>query len=88
MIFKLPLTTWAAAGNINLESLQSHDSGVLAWMSRSVVSLLKLNMFLMGLLYLKQIIGGSELWKFEGIDEDTNLSLNIGDRNPNNKYIV
>ena len=33
-------------------------------MSRSETSLLKLNtVFLMGLLYLKQIIGGSEFWK-------------------------
>ena len=53
MIFKLPLTIWPAAGYINLESLQSHDSGELAWMSRSETSLLKLNIvFLMGLSYL------------------------------------
>ena len=52
MILKLPVTTWPAAGYINLESLQSHDSGVLAWMSRSEISLFKLNIvFLMGLLY-------------------------------------
>ena len=33
-------------------------------------------MFLIGLLYLYQIIGGSEFWKYEGIDEVTDLSLN------------
>ena len=33
-------------------------------MSRSETSLLKLNtVFLMGLFYLQQIIGGSEFWK-------------------------
>ena len=28
-------------------------------------------------LYLYQIIGGSEFWKYVGIDYDTNLSWNI-----------
>ena len=51
MIFKLQVTTCPAAGYMNLESLQTHDSGVLAWVSRSETSLLKLNIaFLMGLL--------------------------------------
>ena len=40
--------------------------------------LLKLNaVFLMGLLYLLQIIGGLEFWKYVGIDEVTDLSLKI-----------
>ena len=34
-------------------------------------------MFLMGFLYLLQIIGGSEFWKHEGIDNITDLSFNL-----------
>ena len=44
---------YSADGYINLESLQSHELGVLAWMSRSDTSLLKLKIVcLIGLLYL------------------------------------
>ena len=51
---------------------------MLAWISRSETSLLKLKIvYLSGLLYLQQIIGGSEFWKYVGIDCDTDLSWNI-----------
>ena len=50
-------------------------------MSRSETSLLKLTfVFLMGLLYLYQLIGGSEFYKYVGIDDDTDISLNILDK--------
>ena len=56
MIFKLQVTTWHKL---------SHDSGVLAWMSRSETSLWKLNTVSNGLIILIKIIGGSKFWKYE-----------------------
>ena len=53
IIFRFPVITSPADRYINLESLQSHELGVLAWMSRSDTSLLKLKIVcLIGLLYL------------------------------------
>ena len=53
IIFRFPVITWPADGYINLESLQSHELGVFAWISRSDTSLLKLKIVcLIGLLYL------------------------------------
>ena len=52
IIFKFPVIKLPADGYINLESLQSHELSVLAWMSNSHTNLLKLKiMLLIGLLY-------------------------------------
>ena len=59
MNFKLPVTTWPAAGYINLESLQSHDSEVLALMSRSETIFLLISN---GLVILTINHRGSEFW--------------------------
>ena len=59
---------------INIESLQSHESRV----SRSETSLLKVNIvFLIGLLHLLQMIGTSDLLKYLGTDDCTDISLNM-----------
>ena len=58
MNLKFPVTT-----DLLMECLHSHESEVLASMSRSDTSLLKLNIiFLIGVLYLEQIICSSEFW--------------------------
>ena len=50
MIFKFPVITCTDDGLINFESLHSHESGILASMSRSDTSSLKLNiLYLIGL---------------------------------------
>ena len=39
MIFRFPVIIWPAAGYINLESLQSHDSGEYEYKSKNSIFL-------------------------------------------------
>ena len=72
MTFRLPTITCPAEGYKSFEFLQSQGSGVLESIFISSTILLKLNIVdLNGLIYLKQMIGVSELLKKFGIDEIT-----------------